>query len=73
MTNKLSLAEIYNTIQMMKQKLSAKGSVTHVFKRVDYEAVLVVLSDERDLLEDRGINIKVTVQNGILTVLLRRE
>ena len=73
MTKKLTLAEIYNTIQMMKQKLSTKDSITHVFKRVDSEAVLIVLSDERDLLEDRGINIKVTVQNGILTVLLRRE
>ena len=73
MTQKLTLNEVYDMIQNMKQKLDEKGRVTHVFKRVDYEAVLVVLSDERDLLFDRGIKIKVTVQNGILTVLLRRE
>jgi len=70
---KFTLDEIYDTIQQMKNKLSEKGSVTHVFKRKDYEAVLVILSDEHSLLSDKDIHVKVNFQHGILTVSFRRH
>ena len=73
MTEKLTLNEIHDTIQSMKNKLSTKGSVTHVFKRRDYEAVLIVLSDERELLEDKCVHVKVNFQHGVLTVSFRRS
>ncbi|MBR0059361.1 MAG: hypothetical protein IJP99_08540 [Methanobrevibacter sp.] len=73
MTEKLSLNEVYDTIQNTKNRLSVKGSVTHVFKRRDYEAVLIVLSDEKDLLADKDIHVKVNFQHGILTVSFRRH
>lgn len=70
---KFTLDEIYDTIQQMKNKLSEKGSVTHVFKRKDYEAVLLILSDEHSLLSDKDIHVKVNFQHGILTVSFRRH
>ena len=73
MSEKLSLNEVYDLIQQMKKRLSVKGSVTHVFKRRDYEALLVVLSDEKDLLADKDIHVKVNFQHGILTVSFRRH
>ena len=73
MTEKLTLNEIHDMIQNMKQKLDEKGSVTHVFKRRDYEAVLIVLSDEQDLLRDKDIHVRVNFQHGILTVSFRRH
>ena len=73
MTEKLTLNEIHDMIQNMKQKLTTKGSVTHVFKRRDYEAVLVVLSDEHELLSDKCIHVRVNFQHGVLTVSFRRS
>ena len=73
MTKKLTLNEVYDLIQNMKNRLSVKGSVTHVFKRHDYEAVLIVLSDEKDLLADKDIHVRVNFQHGILTVSFRRH
>ena len=73
MTEKLTLNEIHATIQSMKNKLSVKGSVTHVFKRRDYEAVLVVLSDEHELLSDKCIHVRVNFQHGVLTLSFRRS
>ena len=73
MTEKLTLNEIHDMIQNMKQKLSEKGQVTHVFKRRDYEAVLIVLSDEEELLADKKVHVKVNFQHGVLTVSFRRS
>lgn len=73
MNVKLSLTEVHDMIQNMKQKLSEKGQVTHVFKRRDYEAVLIVLSDEQDLLSNKDVHVRVNFQHGILTVSFRRH
>ena len=73
MSEKLTLNQVYDLIQNMKKKLTVKGSVTHVFKRHDYEAVLIVLSDEKDLLSDKDIHVKVNFQHGIVTVSFRRH
>ena len=73
MTTKLTLNQIHDLIQKMKSKLDEKGSVTHVFKRRDYEAVLIVLSDEEELLADKCVHVKVNFQHGILSVSFRRS
>ena len=73
MSEKLTLNQVYDLIQNMKKKLTVKGSVTHVFKRHDYEAVLIVLSDEKDLLADKDIHVRVNFQHGIVTVSFRRH
>ena len=73
MTTKLTLNQVHDMIQKMKSKLDEKGSVTHVFKRRDYEAVLIVLSDEHELLSDKCIHVRVNFQHGILTLSFRRS
>jgi len=73
MTTKLTLNQVHDLIQNMKHKLNEKGNVTHVFKRRDYEAVLIVLSDEEDLLADKKVHVKVNFQHGVLTLSFRRS
>ena len=70
--SKLTLNQVYDTIQRMKNKLNGNSGVTHVFKREDCEAVLIVLSDEKDLLNDKSIHLKVNVQHGVISITLKK-
>ena len=69
----MNYPEIYDTIQTMKQKLTDKGQVTQVFSRADYHEVLCLLSNEIGLARDKGVHMKVNIQDGIVTVSLRRK
>jgi hypothetical protein len=64
--------EVYQMIQNMKQKLDQRGYATKVFSRGNYHDVLCVLSNDK-VSGDRSIDVKVNMQDGILTVRLRRK
>ena len=72
MTDNLTWIDVYNMIQLMKQKLDQRGYATKVFSRGNYHDVLCVLSNDK-VSGDRNIDVKVNMQDGILTVRLRRK
>ena len=73
MTRKLSLNEVDDLIQTMKHKLDKCGYATKVVSRENYEAVLVCLSDEKELMNNHDIKVRLIFQEGILTVRLRKK
>ena len=72
MTSILSWMEVYQMIQNMKKEVDKHGDVIKVFSRYNYHDVLCVLSNDK-VSGDRGIDVKVNMQDGILTVRLRRK
>ena len=62
----------YQTIQTMKQKLDKCGYAIKVFHRKNYHDVLCVLSNE-GFLNDRSVECRIVVQDGILTVRLKEK
>ena len=69
----MTFIEVYDTIQSMKQKYQKCGYATKIFHRDDYHEVLCVLGNEMSLGLDKTAHVKVNIQDGIITVSLRRK
>ena len=69
----MTFIEVYDTIQTMKDKYHERGYATKIFHRDDYHEVLCVLGNEMSLGLDKTAHVKVNVQDGIITVSLRRK
>ena len=73
MTEPLTWIETHAVIMKMLDKLDRCGYATHVFSRENYRDILSILSMEPILQHDRNVKTWIVVQEGIVTVRLRRR
>lgn len=73
MTEPLTWIETHAVIMKMLDKLDRCGYATKVFSRDNYRDVLSILSLESRLQHDHTIKTRIVVQEGIVTVRLRRR
>ena len=73
MTEPLTWIETHAVIMKMLDKLDRCGYSTHVFHRDNYRDILSILSMESRLQHDHTIKTRIVVQEGIVTVRLRRR
>ena len=69
----MTFMETYDMIQNLKERFNEKGYATKIFHREEYHDVLCILSNEGMFCKDRSVHLKVNVQDGIITVSLRRK
>ena len=69
----MTFIEVYDMIQNMKDKYHRCGYATKIFHRDDYHEVLCVLGNEMSLGLDKTAHVKVNIQDGVITVSLRRK
>lgn len=73
MTENKTWQEIYDLIDEMKEKTETQKSVTRTISRINYANVFTTLANKTSLMYDKNIQLRVNVQDGILSIMMKRK
>ena len=69
----MTWVEVHDLIKEMIEKLDTQKTVTRTISRINYTELLGVLRNHTILQHDRNIHLKVNVQDGIISIQMRRK